>query len=334
MCLSSLLSQLSALEASTTEIESILRKRESSLSQQNTLTKTLKESLTACNTAINYLFSEVCEARELLETGKSLRWWMRTRYALDEDALAPAKEALRDQVQAIQLLLSVLALTNENEQEKVLNDADSVAVLKKVSDDSSSLLWLRDADSRLSFISMSTDTLSRLSMTFGFDGDLLDSKPYRAAVKLSWKRLRMRDKDGSGVPPVVTRPQSLGSMLPNDSRSNGRALAMIVRYDFQAQRADELECKEGEVLIPVAISDSSDDWVVTKPIGRLGGPGLVPISFLCVVARSGATYETKDEILQELRDSGIPLVSEWLVLARRQVDSAITLGSFKEDKLY
>ncbi|KAI8097660.1 uncharacterized protein BX664DRAFT_347621 [Halteromyces radiatus] len=52
----------------------------------------------------------------------------------------------------------------------------------------------------------------------------------------------------------------------------------IVLYDFIAERSDELGCKANEAIIIIAQSNS--EWYVAKPIGRLGGPGLIPVSFV------------------------------------------------------
>lgn len=52
----------------------------------------------------------------------------------------------------------------------------------------------------------------------------------------------------------------------------------VVLYDFQAERSDELDAKAGEPIIVIA--QSNVEWFVAKPIGRLGGPGLIPVSFV------------------------------------------------------
>lgn len=51
-----------------------------------------------------------------------------------------------------------------------------------------------------------------------------------------------------------------------------------VLYDFVAERPDELDCKADEAIIVIA--QSNKEWYVAKPIGRLGGPGLIPVSFV------------------------------------------------------
>ncbi|KAI8334615.1 hypothetical protein BC941DRAFT_431684 [Chlamydoabsidia padenii] len=51
-----------------------------------------------------------------------------------------------------------------------------------------------------------------------------------------------------------------------------------VLYDFVAERLDELDCKADEAIIVIA--QSNKEWYVAKPIGRLGGPGLIPVSYV------------------------------------------------------
>ncbi len=52
----------------------------------------------------------------------------------------------------------------------------------------------------------------------------------------------------------------------------------VVMYDFQAERADELDGKGCEAIIVIA--QFNPEWFVAKPIGRLGGPGLIPVTFV------------------------------------------------------
>jgi bud emergence protein 1 len=54
----------------------------------------------------------------------------------------------------------------------------------------------------------------------------------------------------------------------------------IVTHDFKAEQSDELGAKAGEAL--VLMSRVGPGWFVAKPIGRLGGPGLIPVSFIQV----------------------------------------------------
>lgn len=240
-----------------------------------------------------------------------------------------------------QLRFNHLRLYRRNDADRTaaLDDEDNAAVLQRARDDSSSLIWLRDADSRASFVSFQSDTLSRLSMVFGFDHDVMDSAPYRRAVTTAWKRLRERQKEDPNreAPHAVTRGEDIESPATDDplppttlNHLGGMrySLAMIVAYDFEATRSDELDCRTGEILIPCALSN--DEWVVAKPISRLGGPGLVPINFLSVVARSGKICETGEEALREFRKVGLPRIEEWKKRAAKYKEESILLSETPE----
>jgi len=112
------------------------------------------------------------------------------------------------------------------------------------------------------------------------------------------------------------------------SKSGGKSGAMVygvVMYDFQAERADELEAKSGEAIIVIA--QSNPEWFVAKPIGRLGGPGLIPVSF--VEIRDMATNTPVPNPQDAVRRAGIPRVEEWKKMAADYKNSSITLGKFE-----
>lgn len=99
----------------------------------------------------------------------------------------------------------------------------------------------------------------------------------------------------------------------------------IVMYDFQAERSDELEAKAGEAIIVIA--QSNPEWFVAKPIGRLGGPGLIPVSF--VEIRDMATNKAVPNPAEAVKKAGVPRVEEWKKMAAEYKNSSITLGKFE-----
>jgi len=99
----------------------------------------------------------------------------------------------------------------------------------------------------------------------------------------------------------------------------------VVMYDFQAERADELEAKAGEAIIVIA--QSNPEWFVAKPIGRLGGPGLIPVTF--VEIRDMASNTPVANPQDAVRRAGIPKVEEWKKMAADYKNSSITLGKFE-----
>lgn len=94
-------------------------------------------------------------------------------------------------------------------------------------------------------------------------------------------------------------------------------LYAIVQYDFHAERPDELQAKAGEPI--VVIAQSNHEWFVAKPIGRLGGPGLIPVTFV----------EIRDPVTGLRLDSfptNIPQVEEWKKATADYKAAAIPLG--------
>ena len=81
----------------------------------------------------------------------------------------------------------------------------------------------------------------------------------------------------------------------------------IVLYDFAAERPDELEAQEGDAVIIIA--QSNPEWFVAKPIGRLGGPGLIPVTFIEI--RDMATGKPIENVQEAVARAGVPRVEEW-----------------------
>lgn len=130
------------------------------------------------------------------------------------------------------------------------------------------------------------------------------------------------ETSASSVTPTQTASQRSSKM--SAAGKNGAMVYGIVMYDFQAERADELEAKAGEAIIVIA--QSNPEWFVAKPIGRLGGPGLIPVSFIEI--RDMATNTPVPDPQGAIRRAGIPRVEEWKKMAAEYKNSSITLGKF------
>ncbi|KAH7058278.1 hypothetical protein BKA57DRAFT_418985 [Linnemannia elongata] len=118
--------------------------------------------------------------------------------------------------------------------------------------------------------------------------------------------------------------QQNGHYQHSHSLSNGGGpLYGIVLYDFGAERADELDCKVGDAILVIA--QSNEEWYVAKPIGRLGGPGLIPVSF--VEIRDMVTGKAIN-VPEMLRQTGtaIPRVEEWKKQTLEYKANSIPLG--------
>lgn len=97
----------------------------------------------------------------------------------------------------------------------------------------------------------------------------------------------------------------------------------IVSYDFNAERPDELDAKEGEAIIVIA--QSNPEWFVAKPITRLGGPGLIPVSFIEI--RDMTTGRAVEDPVAAVQKAGIPRVEEWKKMAAEYKNTSIPLGT-------
>ncbi|KAI0200023.1 hypothetical protein F4808DRAFT_174748 [Astrocystis sublimbata] len=133
--------------------------------------------------------------------------------------------------------------------------------------------------------------------------------------------------DSTNVPQTPATPAT-PALSQRSSKSLGKTGAMvygIVMYDFKAERPDELEAKAGEAIIVIA--QSNPEWFVAKPIGRLGGPGLIPVSF--VEIRDMATDTAVENPHDAVKRAGVPRVEEWKKMAADYKNSSITLGKFE-----
>ncbi|KAI4188049.1 MAG: hypothetical protein L6R41_002393 [Letrouitia leprolyta] len=113
--------------------------------------------------------------------------------------------------------------------------------------------------------------------------------------------------------------------LSSMGRGSGPMVYGMVQYDFNAERPDELDAKAGEHIIIIA--QSNPEWFVAKPIGRLGGPGLIPVSFIEI--KDAATGEVVTDVQAAIARAGIPKVEEWKKMAADYKNSSITLGKFE-----
>lgn len=131
-------------------------------------------------------------------------------------------------------------------------------------------------------------------------------------------------------PNGMPRPDQLGMMKSSAKRNsapgrpNGTWFA-TVKYDFFAERSQELDAKEGDSLLIVARSDK--EWLVAKPLGRLGIPGLIPIAFVMFRDTASGEPVASPNVQEILRQ--IPSVQEWEEKNQRFRQNAIPLGKFE-----
>ena len=96
----------------------------------------------------------------------------------------------------------------------------------------------------------------------------------------------------------------------------------VVLHDFAAERADELDAKRGDLITVVA--QSNREWFVAKPIGRIGRPGLIPVSF--VEIHDPSTGKPIADV-EGLMDRGeLPKVEDWKRAMLNYKQNSIALG--------
>ncbi|KAF7903556.1 uncharacterized protein EAF01_006605 [Botrytis porri] len=132
------------------------------------------------------------------------------------------------------------------------------------------------------------------------------------------------DMSGSGT---LASPSDSGGgqRFSKTMKGTGAMVYGVVMYDFAAERPDELEAKAGEAIIVIA--QSNPEWFVAKPIGRLGGPGLIPVDFIEI--RDMGTGKAVPNAQEAVQRAGVPKVEEWKRMAADYKNSSITLGKFE-----
>lgn len=145
-----------------------------------------------------------------------------------------------------------------------------------------------------------------------------DSGESPQAIRLPDHDSGYSDTSGSGA---IDGPRLSKTM----GKGTGAMVYGIVMYDFAAERPDELEAKAGEAIIVIA--QSNPEWFVAKPIGRLGGPGLIPVSFIEI--RDMSSGQAVSDAQEAVQRAGVPKVEEWKKMAADYKNSSITLGKFE-----
>lgn len=96
----------------------------------------------------------------------------------------------------------------------------------------------------------------------------------------------------------------------------------VVEHDFIAERQDELAAKRGDAIVVVA--QSNREWFVAKPIGKLGRPGLIPVSFVQI--HDPVTRQPIDDANALIDRGEIPKVEDWKLSMISYKQNSISLG--------
>ncbi|KAG8531549.1 uncharacterized protein KY384_003179 [Bacidia gigantensis] len=139
------------------------------------------------------------------------------------------------------------------------------------------------------------------------------------------------EKAGSGQPSSGSVGRKSGQQIRLSAlgKSTGAMVYGVVMYDFKAERPDELAAEAGESIIIIA--QSNPEWFVAKPIKRLGGPGLIPVTFIEI--RDMNTGDAVVDPHEAVQRAGVPKVEEWKRLAANYKNSSIPLGKISDGGL-
>lgn len=127
-----------------------------------------------------------------------------------------------------------------------------------------------------------------------------------------------------------TRPmsgsESVARQFSGSSQGSSKmgSLYAIVLYDFKAEKSDELDTYVGENLFICA--HHNYEWFIAKPIGRLGGPGLVPVGFVSIIDIATG-YATGNDVREDIESVNLPTVQEWKGNIAKYKASNINLGA-------
>ncbi|KAH9059337.1 Phox homologous domain-containing protein, partial [Lactarius vividus] len=128
--------------------------------------------------------------------------------------------------------------------------------------------------------------------------------------------------------PSLSRPfRTPSTLTPLPSATlKTQGFYAVVLHDFVAERPDELDAKAGDSILLVA--QSTHEWFVGKPIGRLGRPGLIPVSF--VEVRDSATGEPIPDVGALMANGALPRVEDWKKRMLSYRANGITLGVLED----
>lgn len=152
--------------------------------------------------------------------------------------------------------------------------------------------------------------------------------PFTSSSNNSQHSLRSSQTSPSNSFPPSQIPSQVIAQPTPPPTPKAAPLYGIVQYDFTAERPDELSAVRGEPIIVIA--QSNHEWFVAKPIGRLGGPGLIPVAFVEILdVITGKKIENIGELIG---DGRVPRVEEWKKMTADYKSSSIPLGRFEFDQ--
>ncbi|KAE8341040.1 hypothetical protein BDV24DRAFT_132810 [Aspergillus arachidicola] len=202
--------QISAVNAAVTHIQSWLNTCSGNPCTVGGLIEDLQLSLDGCKSLLE-IFSE--QATQVIKEHDTQGWIDKIKLVWNETDLTQYRDMLRDQVQALSLLLQVVQLPTQSEQTSALAVTETQKIIQRARDDSTSLVLLRDTDTcRTIGSKQDKDDGERLSMSFDFDSEVFQSRAYQVALapyiryKLLEDRAASKDKTADNASVMYEDP--------------------------------------------------------------------------------------------------------------------------------
>ena len=189
----SVVGQLSTLKAALSQISEMIKSGPFARPHHQQLEADLKVSLDNCGALISVLDDQLQPSKG--EETASLGTRRKIRFLWEEDSMNEFLDLLNNQINAIYILLTAIQCRSLYEQRNLLQSDENRKAVALVKDDTSSLLWLRDAESHASLRSISTRNSVMLDTVFDFDHEIFNSKVYNMAARSNMKRAVLDGKN-------------------------------------------------------------------------------------------------------------------------------------------
>jgi chaperonin cofactor prefoldin len=188
LVVSLLIGQLTTLKAALNQITEWVGNSLVSVPQHEQLVADLQASLGSCHVLIFVLEERIEKLEQEQDHGDDLTVKGKIGFLLEESSLNEFTNHLNNQVNALNLLLTALNCRTTFERNELLCHNESRQIIKRVKDNSTSLLSLRDTGSQYTRMSIVTQNWSLLDREFDFDQEVLTTDIYRAAWRSSIRK--------------------------------------------------------------------------------------------------------------------------------------------------
>ncbi|KAE8135693.1 hypothetical protein BDV38DRAFT_284576 [Aspergillus pseudotamarii] len=184
--------QISAVNAAVTHIQSWLNTCTGNPCMVEGLIEDLQLSLDGCKSLLE-IFSE--QATQVMKEHNTQGWIDKIKLVWTETDLSQYRDMLRDQVQALSLLLQVVQLPTQSEQTSALAVPETQKIIGRARDDSTSIVLLRDTDTcRTIGNQQDNDDGDRMSISFDFDSEVFQSRAYKMTLASYIRHKMLEDR--------------------------------------------------------------------------------------------------------------------------------------------